>query len=236
MKLFSNINSQRFFTLFLLLALFGASIVPTEAQRRRPRITRSTRTANNYPARYTVAADEVIRVRMNGNLSSKTARVGERFTTTVTEPVYANGVEVIPAGSTIAGRVTSVKRAGRKSEAGSLGVEFISLRLPNGASQPITGSLTTTNGENNEYDNEGQVRGRSSRNRNIVFIGGGAGTGALIGAIAGGGKGAGIGAGIGAGLGVAGAYFSRGKEAEVKPGTEFGVILNRSISLAAYNR
>ena len=71
--------------------------------------------------------------------------------------------------------------------------------------------------------------------RNVVFIGGGAATGALIGAIAGGGKGAGIGAGIGAGLGVAGAYFSKGHEAVVKSGTEFGVVLNQTLSLPAAN-
>ena len=84
-------------------------------------------------------------------------------------------------------------------------------------------------------DNEGEVSGSSATKRNVVFIGGGAATGALIGAIAGGGKGAGIGAGIGAGLGVAGALFSKGHEAVVKSGTEFGVVLNQTLSLPAAN-
>jgi hypothetical protein len=131
--------------------------------------------------------------------------------------------------------VTDVKRAGRQSKAGVLAVSFTSLRLPNGSSRAINGSLTDLSNETANYDNEGQVTGRSSRNRNIVFIGGGAATGALIGAIAGGGKGAGIGAGIGAAAGVAGAYFSKGKEAVVKPGTEFGVVLHQSVSLPASN-
>ena len=34
---------------------------------------------------------------------------------------------------------------------------------------------------------------------------------------------------MGAGLGVAGAYFSKGKEAEVKPGSEFGVFSIRTV-------
>jgi len=171
---------------------------------------------------------------MNEKISSGSARVGDRFTTTVTEPVYASGgVEVIPAGSTVSGRVSSVQRAGRKSKGGTMGVQFTSIKLPNGATYPINGSLTSTSGETSVYDNEGQVTGRSSTKRNAVFIGGGAATGALIGAIAGGGKGAGIGAGVGAGLGVAGALFSKGKEAEVEPGTEFGVILNQSVTMPA---
>jgi len=131
--------------------------------------------------------------------------------------------------------VSEVKRAARKSKAGTLGVEFISVKLPTGYSRALNGSLASLDGETTTYDNEGQVTGSSSTKRNVVFIGGGAAAGALIGAIAGGGKGAGIGAGIGAGLGVAGAYLSKGKEAEVKPGTEFGVILNQSLTLPAAN-
>ena len=45
---------------------------------------------------------------------------------------------------------------------------------------------------------EGEVEGKSTTKRNVVFIGGGAGAGALVGAVAGGGKGAGIGAAVGA--------------------------------------
>ena len=46
------------------------------------------------------------RARMNNTLNSKTARVGDIFTATVTEPVYSNnGVMVIPSGSTLTGRV-----------------------------------------------------------------------------------------------------------------------------------
>ena len=239
----TKINSklaQRALSFLVLLALVAGSVVPSFAQRRRtrrtPRLGRYTRPVSP-PATpyYTVGANQTIRVRMEDTITSRNARIGDRFRTTTVDPVYAGGVEVIPAGSTITGRVTSVKRAARKSKAGTLGVEFISLQLPNGTSRAINGSLTDVSGENNSYDEEGQVTGRSSTKRNIVFIGGGAATGALIGAIAGGGKGAGIGAGVGAGLGVAGAFFSKGKEAEVKPGTEFGVVLNQSISLPAAN-
>ena len=172
---------------------------------------------------------------MNQDISSETARVGDQFTTTVVDPVYASGVEVIPAGSVITGRVTSVNRASRKSKAGTLGVQFVSLRLPTGIARAINGDLTDVTASNVNADNEGEVSGRSATKRNVVFIGGGAATGALIGAIAGGGKGAGIGAGVGAGLGVAGALFSKGHEAVVKSGTEFGVILNQTLSLPAAN-
>lgn len=229
--------AQRLFASLILVALLAVIALPTLAQTRRtrrPRLTRATRAVSNTsPAYYNVAAGQVVQVRMNEQISSETARIGDRFTTTTVIPIYVRGVEVIPAGSTITGRVTNVRRAQRKSKAGWIQVAFVSLQLPNGTTRAINGSLTALENETATYDEEGQVTGRGSTRRNVVFIGGGAATGALIGAIAGGGKGAGIGAGIGAGLGVAGAYFSKGKEAVVKPGTEFGVILNQSVALPA---
>jgi hypothetical protein len=167
---------------------------------------------------------------MNQTIGSENARVGDQFTATTTVPVYASGIEVIPAGSVVVGQVTTVSRASRKSQAGTIGVHFVSLRLPTGIARAMNGDLTNVS-EDLNADNEGEVGGKSATKRNVVFIGGGAATGALIGAIAGGGKGAGIGAGVGAGLGVAGALFSKGHEAVVKSGTEFGVILNQSLSL-----
>lgn len=240
---FINSASRFSIGLLVLFALLASTVTPALAQtKRRPRIRRVPRTAARPVVKapeviyYTVPANAVIRVRMDQTITSENARVGDQFMTTVVDPIYAGGKEVIPAGSKIVGRVASVTRAQRQSKAGTMGVEFVSLRLPTGIARAINGDLTDVSaGESVNADNEGEVSGRSATKRNVVFIGGGAATGALIGAIAGGGKGAGIGAGIGAGLGVAGAFLSKGHEAVVKTGTEFGVILNQSLSLPAAN-
>lgn len=229
---------QRAFSFLILMVLVAGSVMPAMAQRRRtsPRLSRASRTSlPPAPRRHVVPADTIIRVRMNEKISSGSSRVGDRFTTTVVDPVYANGIEVIPAGSTVNGRVTTIDRASRKSQSGSMGVKFVSVETPNGSNYALNGSLTSLSSNDVNADNEGGVSGRSATKRNVVFIGGGAATGALIGAIAGGGKGAGIGSAVGAGLGVAGAIFAKGKEAEVEPGTEFGVILNQSVSIFAAN-
>lgn len=180
---------------------------------------------------YTVPANTVIRVRINDRLTSRDARVGDTFSTNTTEPVYGgSGVEVIPVGSKIWGRVTSVRRAGRRTP-GNITVAFYQVELPNRKRYAINGSLSSLQADDVNADNEGTVKGKSNRKRDAVFIGGGAATGAIIGAIAGGGKGAGIGAIIGGGLGTGARVFEKEKEADVKSGTEFGVILNRSIRL-----
>jgi hypothetical protein len=221
---------QRAAVLVVLLAFIAGSVIPAfgdpQRRRRRPRTRRAP--VVQY---YTVPANQVIRVRINEQLNSRTARIGDRFSTIVTEPVYADGgTQVIPVGSKIWGRVSSVKRAGRRSP-GTITVSFYSVQLPNGKSYPLNGSLASLQADDVNADNEGTVAGRSNRKRDAVFIGGGAAGGALIGAIAGGGKGAAIGALLGGALGTGARVYEREKEAEVKSGTEFGVILNQSIRL-----
>lgn len=228
--------------LLVIGAVLASSASPalSQSRKRKPRLSKTTRTTVHrvqpaQPIYYSVNAGQLLRVRMNQTISSETARTGDQFTTTVVDPVYSGGLEVIPAGSVVVGQVATVERAARKSKAGTIGVRFVSLRLPGGITRAINGDLTDVGTEGMNADNEGEVSGKSATKRNVVFIGGGAATGALIGAIAGGGKGAGIGAGIGAGLGVAGAWFSKGHEAVVKSGTEFGVVLNQNLSLPAAN-
>ena len=221
----------------VLFAIIAGTVLPAFAQRRRsPRLGRRTaraaRTAPVAPRLYTLDADQTIRVRMNSELSSKTARTGDRFSTTVVEPVYADGVEVIPAGSKVWGRVQTVRRPGRRTP-GSISVGFTSVELPNRASYAISGSLASLQTDDVNADNESTVEGRSNRKRDAVFIGGGAATGAIIGAIAGGGKGAAIGAILGGGLGTGARVYEKEQDAEVKSGTVFGVVLNRSVRLPA---
>ena len=49
------------------------------------------------PPRYAVPANTVMRLRLNTELTSKRAHVGDRFQSTVVDPVYARGFQVIPA-------------------------------------------------------------------------------------------------------------------------------------------
>ncbi len=234
----TNKLAQRVTVLGILCAIILGTVAPTFAQRRRRPVRRSTATrrATTPPAPrfYTVPADTVIRVRMDTELNSRSARVGDRFSASVTEPVYGggSGIEVVPVGSKVWGRVSSVKRAGRRTP-GTITVSFNQVELPTGVRHTINGSLTTLQADDVNADNEGSVEGRKNDKRNAVFIGGGAATGAIIGAIAGGGKGAAIGAILGGGLGTGARVYEKEQEAEVKSGTQFGVILNRAVSLPA---
>jgi hypothetical protein len=236
--------ARRATILFALSALLLATVVPVaSAQRRRatrrraPVARRATAAVPTpTPIRYfTVPAETVLRVRMDTELNSGTARVGDRFSATVTEPVYGggSGVDVIPVGSKVWGRVTTVRRSGRRTP-GNISVSFNQVELPTGARHAINGSLTSLQTDNVNSDNEGTVTGRKNQKRDAVFIGGGAATGAIIGAIAGGGKGAAIGMILGGAAGTGARVYEKEQEADVKSGTEFGIILNRAVSLPEY--
>ena len=212
------------YSLTLALVVLFAGTVAVAQTTKKPRI--------KY---YRINANQTFHVRIGETLKSDKSFVGDTFSTTVVDPIYsANGVELVPSGSTIAGRVTAVQKARKDGNPGSLTVSFYNLRLPNGRSSAINGSLTELESGKTSSDNEGTATAKKTSRRNLKFIGGGAGGGALIGALAGGGKGAAIGAGVGAGVGFITKKLRKGSEAEVKSGTEFGVILNRPISLPAY--
>jgi hypothetical protein len=220
----------------LLTMIFAVGSIETMAQKRKPVIRKKTvvrRAATvRTPALYRVDTGTNIRVRMNGTISSKTARVGDRFKTTVTEPVYStNGVVVIPVGSTITGRVDTVTPAKKGGNPGQIGASFVSVQLPDGSVRAINGSLTDLNTKSAKSDNEGGASGDKMKNRKIIFIGGGGAGGAVLGGAIGGGKGALIGGLLGAGAGLLGERLTKGEEAEVRSGTEFGVYLNQSISM-----
>lgn len=232
---------RRATVLFALFTLIIGSVVPAAAapQRRRTRArSRVVRRVTPPPPPavryYTVTADQVIRVRLDTELSSRTARIGDRFSATVTEPVYGeSGIEVVPVGSKVWGRVTSVVRAQRRKP-GNIAVGFNTIEMPNRARTVINGSLSSLQADNVNSDNEGTVSGRGNQKRDAVFIGGGAVAGAILGGIAGGGKGAAIGTILGGALGTGARVYEKEQEAEVKSGTAFGVILNRSVRLPEY--
>lgn len=235
-----KLSNFKFLAAFLTaIFMFGAASEMSAQTRRKPVIKKKPtvkKTVTKPTVKlYNVPIGQRIRVRINQELSSKTAKVGDTFTNTVTEPVYSDsGVIVIPSGSTIIGRVDSVVPAKKGGNPGAIEVSFIEVKLPNGAKRAINGSLTDLDSKDAKSDNESTASGDKMKNRKIIFIGGGAGGGAIIGGMVGGAKGALIGAGVGALGGFLGEKFTKGEEATVKSGTEFGVVLNQAVSMAKW--
>ena len=150
----------------------------------------------------TIPAGTHISVRIGQEISSGTAKVGDRFDATLARPLIAGGKTIAKAGAPARGKVTLAKSSGRLHAPGQVSVRLTSVQV-GGKMVPLsTGSY--------------HLQGKSHAKSNATKIGGGAVVGALIGGIAGGGKGAAIGAGAGgaAGTGVAAAT---GKQEAIIP-------------------
>ena len=232
-KIFNLKSLIAFLAIFLVIGS-----VDTFAQKRKPVLRRRAVVHKRVvPAEkvYAVDAGTTLRVRMNSTLSSKTATVGQTFTVTVTEPVYSNsGVVVIPNGSTLVGRVDSVTPSAKGGKVGKIDASFIQVNLPNGRKRAINGSLADLDSKSAKSDNEGTASGDKLKYRKVIFIGGGGAGGAILGGAIGGGKGALIGGIIGGVGGLIAETQTKGEEATVKSGTEFGVHLNQPVSLPRF--
>ena len=133
-------------------------------------------------------------------VSSKTAKIGQTITGTVSQDVTSGGKVIIPKGSAAKLTVSTVQASGRLSTPAKL---YLRLRAVTVGGKVYTLATSST----------GRTEGGKGK-RDGGFIGGGAAGGAIIGALAGGGKGAAIGAGAGAGAGTAGAAVTGKKDIE----------------------
>lgn len=173
----------------------------------------------------TVPVGTVVPLRMDTALSSSSSRVGDRFTATVFRTVLVGGREVLPEGAKVEGRVAAISPGERGRRPGSIAVAFDKIALANGVSIPIDATLTTLSEEGRraiEQDVRYQ-QGSDRARRAVVFLGAGGGADATIGV-------AGDRADSRSAGGILGTLLG-GERAEVRPGAEFGMILERSISV-----
>ena len=178
---------------------------------------------NNNPTTsgsdFILANGETVVAVVDSDLSSATAREGDRFTATVKQP---NQYE----GATIEGHISNVQRSGRVTGRSQMTLNFDTIRLRDGRSARFAGlveSVRTTQGDTVKVDNEGSVRDDSQTTKTEQRAAIGTAVGAIIGAIAGGGKGAAIGAIVGAGGGAGSVYIQGRNDLELTRGTELTI-------------
>ena len=88
------------------------------------------------PRTLTLAAGTVTPVRLNDEINTRTAQAGDPFHGTTASDIKFTAFTAIPAGTPMTGRSVETKAAGRLAGAAMLGVELVSVRLPNGTETP----------------------------------------------------------------------------------------------------
>jgi hypothetical protein len=181
------------------------------------RVTRPT-SSNAANTAWTIPTGSKIVIRMIDTVNSEKSKIGDQFTAILDEAVLQGGVEVIPRGADIRGRIANVNEAGRIAGSAQLGLELTQI-VVNG----IPYSVATS-----EYEEVAEGRGSQTAKRAAA----GAGIGAVIGAIAGGGKGAAIGAGVGGGGATAVQVLTKGEKLNIPSETKLEFTLRSPLVIA----
>lgn len=163
----------------------------------------------------TLAEGTEVNVRLEQPLSSRTARVEDRFDATVARPVYVDGRIVIPDGSRVQGTVTVVEPAQRPARGGKLNLSFDRLYLDDGSTVDLSARIV-------------QVREDIGSGGTLKQGAIGAAIGGILGKVIGGTKGAIVGVLLG---GAGGAITSTGDDVELPAGTVFTLQLERATTV-----
>jgi hypothetical protein len=159
--------------------------------------------AKTSSPKFTLPTGATITIRMVDGVNSENQKIGDSFLAVLDEAIAQGGVELVPRGVDVRGRIAAVNEAGRIAGAAELRLELTQILIAG-----VTYALNTS-----EYSEVAENRGAQTGRRTV----GGAGVGAIIGAIAGGGRGAAIGAGIGAGAGIASTALTKGEKLSIPP-------------------
>jgi len=182
----------------------------------------------------TIEAGTVLPVKLNDTLSSKDSRNGDSFSATIRtdESSYYNN---LPVGTKIEGTVRQA-RAQQDKDPGVLDLAFKRIRLPNGRSYPIEGSLIGLDNKSVTKTSDGRIVAKPGKGTDrLTYVGYGAGAGLLVSLFT---KQTLSNTLLGAGLGYLFGSLQKShndpRDVTLKPGTEMGVRLDRRLTLSGY--
>jgi hypothetical protein len=184
----------------------------------------------------TLDAGTVIPVKLRDTISSTDSQKGDRFSATLQSEDAARSLR-LPIGTIVEGTVSAVRPMEGK-EPGVVALKFDRVILPNESSYPIQGSLIGLDNKSVTRGSDGRLTAKSDqKNKTLMYAGYGAGAGLVLGAITRGNTilDTLIGGGLGYLLGTTDKSRGAPRDVLLKPNTEMGVRLDRSITVNYYD-
>ncbi|MEW6127377.1 MAG: hypothetical protein AB1757_10085 [Acidobacteriota bacterium] len=209
--------------LLVLTFLIGSLTVQATSQSKSKTTTKkpALKSKSAGTATALVASGTELKIRINDELSSKTSRVGDKFTAKVLNPSRYEE-------ATVYGHVGSIAKSGKVKGRTTMSLAFDRIKLTDGRSGVMRAQLIRVyGGESDKVDEEGQVQSESRGKQTIKRSGIGAAAGAVLGGIIGGGKGAAIGLILGGAGGAGSLYIEGSKELKIESGTEMLIRVTR---------
>jgi hypothetical protein len=198
-----------------------------------------------------IPAGSLLHIRLTTTLTSKTNKTGDPFTGEVTQPITADGKEIIPAGSLVDGHVAFIKAPGRIKGKAEMRIVIDHVVTPEDLKYNLNAALD--DGQvgpcaKTGTDEEGTIKGCGKSKKDAAknaALGGamGAGAGASVGMAhtieceyygncGGPGMGTDVmyGAGIGAGTVLIYTLFKKEKDVILIEGSDLTFVVNRTAS------
>lgn len=158
--------------------------------------------ATSKPVQVTLKEGATLTARVNESMSSEKNEVGDTWTGVLHEPLVIDGLVIAEKGSSVTGRISHLKRAGKVKGNAEMSIQLT--------------RITTADGQKIELSTAPYMAvGEDTTKKDTAKIAVASGVGAAIGAIAGKGKGAAIGAGAGAAGGTGVVLATRGGPARI---------------------
>ena len=181
----------------------------------------------------TIPSGTKVPLALKQSISTKNAREGDAVYAVTTFPVVINERIVIPSGTYVQGRISSVKRGGRVKGRAEVLMHFSTLIYPSGYTVVLPGAVENVPGaeKTSMKDEEGTIRQDSQTGEKAKTVATAAGTGAVVGGLSRGVKGGLIGAGIGGGVGTVIGLLSRGNDVRMEAGTTLEMVIQREVPL-----
>jgi hypothetical protein len=199
----------------------STSASPSRPTTSQPSTPAPSAPAPSAPASASLAAGTSLTAATTAEIRSHKNKVGDTVTAKIdTDVKDASGRVVIPAGSTVALKVTAIKESENKSDTtGTMTLQPTSVTI-NGQSYPIAASIQHVGTK---------LEGRKTNAGDIAKVGGGAAAGAILGRVLGGStKGAVIGGVIGGAVGAQRAVETKDRDVVVPAGTSVTIVLDES--------
>jgi hypothetical protein len=169
------------------------------------------------PQKATVPSGTQLSIRLNDEVDSEKAQVGDIFHGSLSAPITIDDETVLPTTADVEGRVVDVKSAGKFAGQSVLTLELTKL-IMNGRNYSL---------QTDQWTKSGSGRGKAT----AAKVGGGAAVGAILGGILGGGKGAAIGATAGAGAGTGVSAVGKGQQIILHPEQVIAFQLQNSLTV-----
>ena len=216
--------------LFVIVLLSGFVYAQEAQQAASPTLSQGEHSGTHQ---VTIPAGTKIPIALKNTISTKANHEGDPIYAQTTFPVVIDDRVVVPPGTYVQGKISSIKPAGHIKGRAEVLIHFTSLIYPSGYTVLLPGSIENAPSvENGKVkDKEGTIQGDSNKGKTAATIAAPAADGALTGAVIHGGEGALIGAGIGGAIGTAIAALTRGNEVKMGPGTTLEVVLQRDVAV-----